>query len=130
MEDKVVVKGRSIGVTTMGDPTATPVVDEAVKKAAEEAEESYQGIARELVEEEKSSSLKMLREQVEQDISEELESRRIKRNRRRQNRNNPVKVSSGPVIRLRSFRPKRNDPCPCGATKDEKPIKFKNCCGK
>ena len=31
---------------------------------------------------------------------------------------------------IRSEKIGRNDPCPCGATKGGKPIKYKKCCGK
>jgi uncharacterized protein YecA (UPF0149 family) len=114
----VVVKGRSVGVTTMDDPTATPEVDEAVKHAAEQAEEKF-------------NSLKWLTDQVEQDIADERKARRLKRNRRKSNRNNPVKATAAPTHRHRSHRIKRNDPCPCGAKNDDgKPIKYKYCCAK
>jgi hypothetical protein len=92
------------------DPKA---VDEALEKA-----------------EEKFNSLKWLTDQVEQDFKEEKEARRIKRNKRKAIKAKSGQTTSTPNVRMRKLRPGRNSPCPCGAKKDDKPIKYKNCCGK
>jgi len=118
-KQKVIVKGRSVGPTTMTDEL------DQVKDKLEEAKEKLEALRGNPDEPQETqfNSIEWLREKVEKEFADEREVRRKKRNQRKSIAPNTTKISAAPM-RQRKLRAKRNEKCPCGSDK-----KYKNCCG-